>query len=164
MKTLIRLLLQKQSDLGLICLSRPFWQAFTVFAENLCISVQQWKSTSVDCCINHSQVQHREINGFYKTKMPVYNAIKKEYEQCGHVALTDHRPTHSDARKIHLTKTAVQRRSQNAEKITHIKGRLLDQAMILFNCVPFQMGTSLKGKNLLPDQRERILPFMRSSL
>ena len=28
----------------------------------------------------------------------------------------------------------------NAEKVTHIKGRLLDQAMILFNCVPFQNG------------------------
>ena len=23
--------------------------------------------------------------------------------------------------------------------------------MILFNCVPFQMGTSLKGKNMLPE-------------
>ena len=44
----------------------------------------------------------------------------------------------------------MQRRSQNAEKVIHIKGRLLDQAMILFNCVPFQLGTSLKGKNLLP--------------
>ena len=31
------------------------------------------------------------------------------------------------------------------------KGRLLDQARILVNCVPFQKGTSLKGKNLLPD-------------
>ena len=29
-------------------------------------------------------------------------------------------------------------RSQNAEKVTHIKVRLLDQAVILFNCVPFQ--------------------------
>ena len=28
-KTLIRLLLQKHSDLGLRCLSRPFWQATT---------------------------------------------------------------------------------------------------------------------------------------
>ena len=33
--------------------------------------------------------------------------------------------------------------SQNAGKVTHIKGRLLDQAEILFNCVPFKMGTSL---------------------
>ena len=31
-------------------------------------------------------------------------------------------------------------RCQNAEKVTHIKGRLLNQAMILFNCVPFQNG------------------------
>ena len=29
-KTLIRLHLQKQSDLGLPCLSRPFWQGFSV--------------------------------------------------------------------------------------------------------------------------------------
>ena len=43
----------------------------------------------------------------------------------------------------------VQWRSQNAEKVTHIKGRLLDQAVILFNCVPFQNGNYLKGKNLL---------------
>ena len=28
-------------------------------------------------------------------------------------------------------------RSQNVEKVMHIKGRLLDQAVILFNCVPF---------------------------
>ena len=45
----------------------------------------------------------------------------------------------------------TQQCSQNAEKVTHIKGRLLDQAMILSNCIPFQMGTSLKGKNLLPE-------------
>ena len=31
-------------------------------------------------------------------------------------------------------------RSQKAEKVTHTKGRLLEQAMILFNCVPFQNG------------------------
>ena len=40
--------------------------------------------------------------------------------------------------------------SQNAEKVTHIKGRLLEQPVIIFNCIPFQIGTSLKGKNLLP--------------
>ena len=40
-------------------------------------------------------------------------------------------------------------RSQDDESATHIKGGLLDQARILFNCVPFQMGTSLIGKNLL---------------
>ena len=44
-----------------------------------------------------------------------------------------------------------QQRSQDTEKVMHIKGRLLDQAMILFNCLPFQMKTSLKGKNLLPE-------------
>ena len=30
--------------------------------------------------------------------------------------------------------------SQNAEKVAHIKGRQLDQAVILFNCIPFQNG------------------------
>ena len=34
----------------------------------------------------------------------------------------------------------VQWRSQNAEKYMHIKGRLLEQAVIFFNCVPFQNG------------------------
>ena len=42
-------------------------------------------------------------------------------------------------------------RSQNAEKVTHINGRLLYQELILYNHVPFQIGTSLKGKNLLPE-------------
>ena len=51
--------------------------------------------------------------------------------------------------------TVSQRRGQNAEKVMHIKVRLLDQAMILYNCVPFQMGTSLKGK--ICSQRKRIL-------
>ena len=37
-------------------------------------------------------------------------------------------------------------------KVTHINGRLLDQAMILLNCIPFQMETSLKEKNLLPEE------------
>ena len=36
-------------------------------------------------------------------------------------------------------------------KVMHIKGRQLDQAKIPFNCIPFQSGTSLKGKNLLPE-------------
>ena len=31
-------------------------------------------------------------------------------------------------------------RSKNTEKVTHIKGRLLDQAVILFNCVLFLNG------------------------
>ena len=44
-----------------------------------------------------------------------------------------------------------QGRSQNAERDTHIKGRLLDQAVILFNYAPFKTGTSLKGKNLLQE-------------
>ena len=37
--------------------------------------------------------------------------------------------------------------SQSAEKVTHIKGRLLYQAVSLYNYVPFQIGTSLKGQN-----------------
>ena len=32
----------------------------------------------------------------------------------------------------------IQGRSQNAEKITHIKGRLLERALILIHCVPCQ--------------------------
>ena len=35
---------------------------------------------------------------------------------------------------------AVQWRSKNAEKVSRIKGRLLDQVVILFNGVPFQNG------------------------
>ena len=34
----------------------------------------------------------------------------------------------------------LQWRSQNAEKVTHIKRIQLDQAVILFNNVPFQNG------------------------
>ena len=44
------------------------------------------------------------------------------------------------------------------EKVTHIKGRLLYQAIILYNYTPFQNGTSLKGKNW-----ERILSYKSSS-
>ena len=44
----------------------------------------------------------------------------------------------------------LQWHSKSTEKVTHIKGRSLDQAMILFNCVPFQIRTSLKRKILLP--------------
>ena len=41
--------------------------------------------------------------------------------------------------------------SQSAEKVRHTKGRLLDQAVILFNASFFEMGTSLKGINFLPE-------------
>ena len=47
--------------------------------------------------------------------------------------------------KAHVQLCTMQWRSQNAEKVTHIKGRLLDQAVIQFNGVPFHNGTSLKG-------------------
>ena len=36
----------------------------------------------------------------------------------------------------------LQWRSQTLEKVTHTKGRLLDQAVILSNCVPFYNGNS----------------------
>ena len=39
---------------------------------------------------------------------------------------------------------------QNAEKVTHIKGRLLYQAMILYNYVPFQNGNFSKRKEYSP--------------
>ena len=41
-------------------------------------------------------------------------------------------------------------RSQNAEKVTHIKRRLLDQSVVFLIASLFKMGTSLKGKNSLP--------------
>ena len=48
--------------------------------------------------------------------------------------------------------------SQNTEKITHIKGRLLYQAFILYNYAPFRI------KERFCSQRERILSFKSSSL
>ena len=42
------------------------------------------------------------------------------------------------------------RTKSNGVARTLIKWRLLDQAVILFNCVHFHNGTSLVGKNLLP--------------
>ena len=62
--------------------------------------------------------------------------VKKEYDQCC---------------KTKLMTYKLQWHSRNAEKVTHIKGKLQDQAVILFICVPFKMDTSLKGKNLLPE-------------
>ena len=40
--------------------------------------------------------------------------------------------------------------SQNAEKATHIKGRLLDQAVVLFNCAPFLNGNFSLRKKFAP--------------
>ena len=45
---------------------------------------------------------------------------------------------------LHLNEAASarnQKRSQNAEKATHMKGRLPGQAVALFNFTPFQNGT-----------------------
>ena len=52
--------------------------------------------------------------------------------------------------------------SKNAEKVMHIKVRLLEQAGILFNFVPFQCGNFLKKR--ICSQREQILSFKNSSL
>ena len=70
--------------------------------------------------------------------------------------------SHSIIALIGLTLYLQVWRSQIAEKATHIKGRLLDQAMIIFNCIPFQMITSLKGRNLLPEGANSFLyePFL----
>ena len=54
----------------------------------------------------------------------------------------------------------AQWRSQNAEKVKHIKGRQLDQAVILLIVSLFIMGTSHKGKNC--SHREQILSFKSS--
>ena len=49
--------------------------------------------------------------------------------------------------KSKMSKTTFyQWRNQNAEKITHIKGRLLYQAMFLYHYVPFQNGNSLRER------------------
>ena len=40
--------------------------------------------------------------------------------------------------------------SQHAEKVTHIKEKLLDQAVILFKCTPFQNGNFSLRKEFAP--------------
>ena len=63
---------------------------------------------------------------------------------------------------------ASQWRSQNAGKVTHIKGRLLDQAVIIFNCVPFQNVNFSKKKEFAPRGNEffplRAVPYRNSLL
>ena len=65
-------------------------------------------------------------------------------------------PRHRDTCNWH-TYNSRKWRSQNAEKATHIKGKLLDQAVILFLCVTFQNGNFFfksssiwYGKPILP--------------
>ena len=45
-------------------------------------------------------------------------------------------------------------RSRNAENVTHTKGRLLYEAMILFNCVSFQKGNISYRKEFAPKGSE----------
>ena len=49
-----------------------------------------------------------------------------------------------------LTISPDQRRSQNAVKGSHIKGRLLYLAAIHYNCAPFQNGNFSERKELAP--------------
>ena len=51
----------------------------------------------------------------------------------------------------------LQWRVQNAEKVTHIKGRLLDQAMVLSHYVPFQIEKLSKRKEFAPRGSEFFL-------
>ena len=50
----------------------------------------------------------------------------------------------------HLKYTEIQWSSQNAEKVTLIKSRLLDQTVILFNCDPFHNGNFSYRKEFAP--------------
>ena len=66
------------------------------------------------------------------------------------LALNHNHRTGNHAVYVH----SEQWRSQNAKKVTHIKGRLLDKAVVLFKLTIaslFKMRTSFKGKNLLPE-------------
>ena len=49
-------------------------------------------------------------------------------------------PLDISAGYINIFMAVQQLRSQSAEKVTHIKERLLDQAVLLFNCIPFLLG------------------------
>ena len=40
--------------------------------------------------------------------------------------------------EMFCVKNTTQWHSKNAEKVNHIKGRLLEKDLILFNCIPFQ--------------------------
>ena len=42
--------------------------------------------------------------------------------------------------------------ARTLKKYTHIKGRLLDQAVILFDCVPFHNGNLSERKEFAPSQ------------
>ena len=57
----------------------------------------------------------------------------------------------------------MQERSQNAEKVTHIKERLSDQAVILFNFGPFQNRNFSERKEFAPRGSEffplRAVPY-----
>ena len=55
----------------------------------------------------------------------------------------------------------AQWRGQNFEKGTHFKGRLLYQAMDLYNYVPFRNGNF---SELLFSQREQILSFKSTKM
>ena len=48
------------------------------------------------------------------------------------------------------SKCCIQWRSQDSEKITHIKGRLLSQAVSQFNYVPFHNGNFPEWKEFAP--------------
>ena len=43
---------------------------------------------------------------------------------------------------------------QNAENVRHIKGIPLDQAVVLFNCIPFQIGNFSSRKEFAPKGSE----------
>ena len=45
----------------------------------------------------------------------------------------------------------IQWHSLNAEKVKHVKGRLLDHTMFYSILSLFRIGTSLKGKILIPE-------------
>ena len=54
-------------------------------------------------------------------------------------------------------------RSQNAERATYIKGKLLDQAVVLLNCAPFQIRNVSLREEFAPRGSEffplRAVPF-----
>ena len=75
----------------------------------------------------------------------------REYDKEMPKSHTADQPTAPAVSNIQVINShTAQWRRQNAEKITHIKGRLLDQAAIISNCVPIQNENFSYRKEFAP--------------
>ena len=108
--------------------------------KNTSMNTENTYISTVNTFMNTVNTSMNTVNTFMNTVNTFMNTVNTSMN------------TVNTSMKVQFCRCTYIGLASTLKKSTHIKGRLLYQAMTLYNNVLFfKMGTSFQGKNLLPD-------------